>query len=322
MRYFFPLLAACIASLAAYFLLFGFLLSRPLVVDQISQFMDSKLAYADATGHPKIFVVAGSNARFSHSCAVLETRLQRPCVNMGINADTSLDWTLDMVRPRLAPGDLVYLPLEYDIYSRSRVQLMTGMDAAYRFRHDKASLTERGAEGVMRAAFMFSLPTLVQSVGEMGLKAAGVRRRFNLDTLDRQGDETGHDDNGAIPYRHVIESAPQELPDPVHLMANPGGAQAVLAHFLDWCRAHQVVAVGGLPTVFDDKPVSDAALSQLRTLYARHGAGFIVLSNRSQYPRSAFYDTGYHLRESFQHRHSEALASALEPLLPKRHWNQ
>jgi len=319
MRYFFPLLAACIGSLAAYFLLFGFLVSRPLVVDQINQFMESKLAYADAAGHPKIFLVAGSNARFSHSCAVLEAHLQRPCVNMGINADTSLDWTLDMVRPRLAPGDLVYLPLEYDVYSRSRARLMTGMDAAYRFRHDKASLMERGAEGAMRAAFMFSLPTLVQSVGEMGLKAAGVRRRFNLDTLDRQGDETGHDGKSAIPYKHVIESAPQELPDPVHLLDNPGGAQAVLARFLDWCRAHQVVAVGGLPTVFNDRPVPDAAILELQTLYSDYGGRFIVLPNRSQYPRSAFYDTGYHLRESFQHRHSEALASALEPLLPKRH---
>jgi hypothetical protein len=318
MRYFFALLAACVASLATYFLLFGFLVSRPLVVDQIRQFMDKKLAYADATGHPKIFVVAGSNARFSHSCAVLEAKLKRPCVNMGIAADVSLDWTLEMVRSRLGPGDLVYLPLEYGVYSRSRARLMTGMDAAYRFRHDKASLKERGAEGVMRAAFMFSLPTLVQSVGEMGLKAAGVRRRFNLDTLDRQGDEIGHDGDSARAYRHVIESAPQELPDPAHLLDDPDGAQAVLARFLDWCRTHQVVTVGGLPTVFDDRPVPDAALSQLRTLYANHGGRFIALPSRSQYPRDAFYDTGYHLRESFQRRHSEALASALGPLLPPR----
>ncbi len=76
------MLAACALSVIAYLLLFGFVVSRPLVVDQISQFMDRKLAYADSTGHPKIFVVAGSNARFSHSCAVLEAALHRPCVNM------------------------------------------------------------------------------------------------------------------------------------------------------------------------------------------------------------------------------------------------
>lgn len=318
MRYLLPLLAACALSLAAYFLLFGFMVSRPLVVDQIHQFMDKKLAYADATGHPKIFVVAGSNARFSHSCAVLEAQLRAPCVNMGIASDISPDWTFDMIRPRLAPGDLVYLPLEYDFYPRSRTRLMTGMDAAYRFRHDKASLLERGPEGVVRAAFMFTLPTLVQSLGEMGLNAAGVRRRYNLDTLDRQGDETGHDGASAHPYRHVIAQAPQELPDPDQLFANPDGAKAVLGRFLDWCREHRVIAVGGLPTVFDDRPVPDAAISELQGFYASHGARFIVLPNRSQYPRSAFYDTGYHLRETFQHQHSAALAPALKPLLEPR----
>ena len=318
MKYFFSLLAASCVSLLAYFLLFGFLVSRPMVIDQIHQFMDKKLTYADATAHPKIFVVAGSNARFSHSCAILEAQLRRPCVNMGIAADISLDWTLDMVRTRLAPGDLVYLPLEYDVYSRSRTQTMTGMDAAYRFRHDKASLTGQGTERLVRAAFMFSLPTLVHSLGEMGLNAAGVRRRFNLDTLDRQGDEIGHDDSKALAYRHVIETSYLILPDPAQLLDNPDGAQAGLTRFLDWCHAHHVTAVGGLPTMFDDKPVPDAVLSQLRTFYARHGGGFIVLPNRSQYPRGAFYDTADHLRESFQHRHSEALASALMPPLPPR----
>jgi hypothetical protein len=113
MRHFFSLVAACAISVLFYFLLFGFVVSRPLVIDQISDFMAKKLAYADATRHPKIFVIASSNARFSHSCAVLEAELHRPCVNMGIAGDVSLDWTFDKVQPRLAAGDLVYLPIEY-----------------------------------------------------------------------------------------------------------------------------------------------------------------------------------------------------------------
>jgi len=44
-------------------------------------------------------------------------------------------------------------------------------------------------------------------------------------------------------------------------------------------------------------------------------ARFLVLPNRSQYPRSAFYDSNYHLRESWQHRHSVLLAEKLRPLL-------
>lgn len=317
MRAFLSLLAAAALSLVLYLLVFGFVVSRPLVIDQISDFMDKKLGYAAATPHPKIFIVAGSNARFSHSCATVEKILHRPCVNMGIAADVALDWTLDKVRTQLAPGDLVYIPLEYNLYARTHEQMATGMDAAWRFRHDKASLLSRGPEGVVRAAFMFNLPVLVQSIGEMSLKAAGVQRRYNLSTLDAQGDETGHDGVKAVPYEAVIARTPAELPDPVTLMNNPDGMQSILASFIAWCRGHGVAVVGGLPTVFDDKPVPDAAIAELRDFYGRNGAGFLLLPNRSQYPRADFYDSAYHLRQSAQEKHSAALAEGLRPFLPR-----
>ena len=317
MRSFLSLLAAATISLVAYFMLFGFVLSRPLVVDQIGAFMDKKLAYAAATPHPKLFIVAGSNARFSHSCAVLEATLHRPCVNMGIAADMALDWTLDKTRAKLAPGDLVYLPIEYVLYSRSRSQIETGMDAPYRFRHDKASLVTRGPEGIARAAFMFSLPTLVHSIGEMGLKALGVERRFNVGTLDRQGDEIGHDDAKAIAYVGFVRWLPLEMPDARTVLDNPDGGQVAIAAFLDWCHAHHVVAVGGLPTVFDDHQIPDTVISTLRNFYAQHSARFIVLPNRSQYPRVDFFDSASHLRQPWQAHHSALLAQGLRPFLPR-----
>lgn len=311
------LVTAAVVSLVAYLLLFGFVVSRPLVVDQFYVFLDKKLAYAESTPHPKLFIVAGSNARFSHSCAVLEASFGRPCINMGISADVALDWILDETRAELKAGDMVYLPLEYELYPLSRTRMETGVDAAYRFRHDKASLASRGTEGTLRAAFMFSLPTLIHSIGEMGLKYVGVQRRDTVDMLNRQGDEIGHDGAKALPYRAVIRRTKQVMPDPQMLPDNPGGSQAALAAFLDWCRAHHVAAVGGLPTVFNDRPIPDAVPDTLRRFYARHGAGFLVLPNRSQYPRADFYDAAYHLRQSAQMRHSKLVAQGLHQFLLK-----
>jgi hypothetical protein len=100
-------------------------------------------------------------------------------------------------------------------------------------------------------------------------------------------------------------------------MSNPDGMQAVMGAFLEWCHAHGVVAVGGLPTVFDDQPVQDAAIAELREFYRSHGAGFLVLPSRSQYPRADFYDSAYHLRQAAQQRHSALLAQGLRPFLPR-----
>ena len=221
---------------------------------------------------------------------------------MGIAGDVALDWTLDKT-PRPAGGGRsgLYAASNMNSIPAPRAQMDTGMDAAYRFRHDKASLAARGPEGVVRAAFMFSLPTLVQSLGEMGLQGMGVQRRFNLDTLDRQGDETGHDGAKAIAYLAVIgPERRRNMPDPESDGQSgwqPGGDRGVPGLVpRPWCRRS-----GGLPTVFNDQPIPDAAIARIERLFiARHGAEFLVLPSRSQYPRADFYDSGYHLRQSAQ----------------------
>jgi len=315
MQRLFLLLLACCASVAGYGLLFGSVVSRPLVVDEVAKMLRVKLAYASETASPKIFVIAGSNARFSHSCAVIEQRLQRPCVNLGISAEVGLDWVLDASRPHMRAGDIVYVPLELGAYSSTRSEMFTGFDAAYRWRHDKLSLLSRGPEGVVRAMFMFDLPTLVDSLVEMALAADGFRRRVGVATLNAQGDEIGHTDEAAKVYEGFLRTLVYEYPEPDHLLDDPDGEQTALVAFLDWCRTNGVTAVGGLPTTVDDKKHSDLLVETLRGFYAKNGAEFIALPNRSQYPRQMFFDTPMHLRQSAQMAHSELVADALRPFV-------
>ena len=318
MRRLLALLFACCASLLLYFCIFGALVARPLVVDEIGQLMDYKLAYARQAHDPKIFVIAGSNARYSHSCAVIEVQLGRPCINVGIAAGIGLDWVFDNFRPYMRPGDVVYLPLEYDQYSVARASMLTGGDAPYRFRRDKLGLLARGPDGLIRAAFSFDLPVLINSLGEMALQTAGVRRRVGVHTLDKQGDEVGHTDEEAKRYEPFIQALPAVYPNSRTLLDNPEGQQSTIAAFLEWCKANGVIAVGGLPTVFDDQRIADSSVNLLRDFYARHKAGFVELPNRSQYPRGEFFDTHYHLRERAQIAHSEMVAEALVPFLRPR----
>ncbi len=177
------------------------------------------------------------------------------------------------------PGDLVYMPVEYDLYSRPRERFLTGMDAAYRFRHDKASLLERGPEGMVRAALSCSACRHSGAIaqGRDGLARAPACAAASMSTpwTARATRLTGHDGAkaGCVPCRHPIRQEAAILPDTPNLLSNPDGSQAAIADFLDWCRTHKVAVIGGLPTVFDDKPVPDAAIARLETFYAdRHGA--------------------------------------------------
>ena len=308
------LLIACLASLAGYFLLFGFVVSRPLVVNTNGEMFDAKIAYVAGARSPKMAIIAGSNGRFSHSCAVMEKRFGRPCANLSVSADVGLDWITDQARRYLGRGDIVYLPLEYSFYSKSRQTIYTGSDAAYRFRYDKSGLLGRGAEGAVRAMFMFDVGTLVQSVGEMGLHAAGIHRRAGAADINVQGDEIHHGDLEAAPYADLVRHMSYGPVVQSGLMDNPDGAQAILVDFLEWCHANGVIAVGGLPTSFDDVPVPDSVVATLSAFYHSHGAQFVALPNRSLYPRADFFDTPEHLRDGVQIAHTKKVAAALDPI--------
>jgi hypothetical protein len=85
--------------------------------------------------------------------------------------------------------------------------------------------------------------------------------------------------------------------------------------FIRWAERHEVRVVGGLPTGFADAPMPAATMQAIRALYEQNGAAFLLLPNRSLYPRTAFFDTAEHLNETWQIVHSATVAEALAELL-------
>ena len=70
-----------------------------------------------------------------------------------------------------------------------------------------------------------------------------------------------------------------------------------------------------MPTTLDDESVPDEFIGRMCAWYKSHGHGFMVLENKSQYPRSSFYDTAYHLSEEHQIYHSRLVADRLREIL-------
>jgi len=314
---------ASLAGLALYVIVFGFLVDRPMTLKPVADLVEFKRQRAAATPTPKIAILAGSNARMSHACSVIQTQLGRPCVNLGTTAGLGLDYMFGSFKDELKPGDVVYMPLEYPQYGRDRPDLRTGPDAAILFRHDKAALWERGLGGILYATFIFDVPILIRSLGEMGMAAIGIRRPFDaLDepdarqgekALDQFGDSIGHTAKRARLYREVISSWKWSAPD-LETVSSPAARRDV-ADFLKWACDHGILVIGGLPTTFDDAPIPNEVVASLRQLYTSNGQAFLVLPNRSQYRRSDFYDSQFHLNREAQLAHSKLLAAGLKPIM-------
>jgi hypothetical protein len=107
----FPIVIA--AGALAYLLLFMFVVHRPLTIDEFGSYATRKREILATTPAPRILIFAGSNGRFSHSCAQITADTGVACVNLSNSASINLKYQLDNYVDLLRPGDVIYLPLEY-----------------------------------------------------------------------------------------------------------------------------------------------------------------------------------------------------------------
>lgn len=308
------LAGACVASLAVYVFIGGFVVDKPVSFGSIEPMFQKKLAYGSSLPSPKLIIIAGSNARTSHRCADLEQLLQLPCVNGGNTAGLGLSYVFERFDPIIKSGDVVYLPLEYQQYLTSKAEALTGPDAAILLRHDKTALARRGPEAVMRAAFMIDTSYIVDGLTEMALHAAGLKARFDAKSFDAQGDEIGLTHERGRQYANFIANSRWKPPTATAFW-DAHGAKEIIAEFVRRCRQKGARVIGGLPVSFDDVALPDDLVDSIRKYYESQGAEFLVLPGESRYPRDHFYDSPFHLDEEMTIQHTRILADGLRPLL-------
>ena len=303
-----PLLRACILSLLLYALVFGFILDRPLAYGFLQEQIEAKLARGASVSSPKLVILAGSNAPYSHSCETIEPIIGRPCVNAGVAVGIGLDYLFARWKPLLHPGDIVYLPMEEAQYTRSRAANAVGPDAAIMFRSDWHTLGEIPVYRWLGALFSFDLRFAVMALVEHALLLDGFHdpRADVTGTTNAWGDHEGHtadrgDPSGAAARPAHAKAASIEF----------GYGTHVISAFVRWANAHQVEVIGGWSTEPDDDPMPPSTRTAIRAVYAQNGAAFLELPNHSLYPRSAFFDSPDHLNEQWQQIHSVMLAELL-----------
>lgn len=305
------LLCAMVASLLLYAMLFGAVLDRPLELGFLRQQLDARLVRAATIHQPKLVILAGSNGPYSHRCELIEAMLGLPCVNGGVAVGIGLDYLFARWRNELHAGDVVYLPMEQAQYTTGRFATALGPDAAIMFRHDWRTLAELPPDRWAAALFAFDLRGALMSGIEMALVAGGFHDPRSAATggSNAWGDHIGHTAALGAASQNVI--AAMAVPAASATAIRDGYGARLIGAFVTWARRHGVRVIGGLPTELDEEPLPEATQSAMASVYLDHGGEFLVLPNRSRYPRSAFFDTPSHLNEAAQIAHSMLLAHAL-----------
>jgi hypothetical protein len=309
------LVGAALTSLLLYGVLFGAVLDRPLELGFLAGEVGAKLARAATIDGPKLVILAGSNAPYSHRCQVIEAMLELPCVNGGVAVGIGLDYLFMRWRNELHPGDIVYLPMEQQEYAIGRPATELGPDAAIMFRHDWTTLAALPPRRWLAAFFAFDLRAGLMSLIEMGLVAAHFHdpRAAAEGTNNAWGDHVGHSvARGAGSQGSIAAMVAQPVSAST---VRDGYGASLIGSFVAWAHSHGVRAIGGLPTEVNTIPLPEGTRAAIASVYLAPGGEFLTLPNHSRYPIADFFDTPLHLNEPCQIAHSILLARALAPLL-------
>lgn len=274
--------------------------------------IETKQAHFEASPPPRLIILAGSNARVSHSAKTMESILGIPVTNGGLSADTSIALTIEVFEPLLKTGDFVYLPLEYHSYLVD--DRASKVDYLYLYSYNRSALLGLQPRSMLQASFSFDLAYLGSALGEMFLHSTNLVRA-QRGNINAYGDQFGHDKDAAEAHRNrILELEPFSVPDPAQIAARPETIRFLEA-FLSRCHANGITVIGGLPTTFSDNQIGPELVESIQMIYLNQNHHFLQLSNKSQYPRASFYDSQYHLIDEVAREHSRELAYALKQFL-------
>lgn len=301
----------CISSVFLYLGIFS-QLKFPYSIGIYERMLNVKTTHFEQSPSPRLLIIAGSNARVSHNARVMQKELGIPVTNGGLSAAVSTAFLIESYQHYLKRGDICYLPLEYEpllLYNRSH-----HADFKFTLAYERKRMKHYDFWENFQTLFACDLGDVFISFAERAA-VDKLNTTSDREDIDELGDNAVYDDGKMKRFRNGLASMDTPvIPTLRSLNDNPEMVER-LKEFLDWCSENGVLAIGGLPTVFEDVEIDPDLIAKFKSIYESKGHAFIVLENMSRYPRDRFYDSSYHLALDSAVEHSRMVVSAIKPLI-------
>jgi hypothetical protein len=258
---------------------------------------------------PSVLYISGSSGFYGVRCGLLGKAVGRPARNLGLHAGLGSRYLLDRAISLAAPGDLIVVGLEWEIYRGPRFgefacdYLMSRRPEYVRnltpLEYSQLILSA-GPARVLTGLFRTIAPaagTCDDSTKQLAVNDYGDRVLSEAELAQHPEQQSGH--AGILPRWQL---PPTDIEGDVARfarLAEQKGAR-IVAVFPPMC-------VEGRP----DTAVAEAASNGLRALWGRHGIQVLGTIEEAWYRPDQAFDTAYHLREPAAIIHTQRLAEDL-----------
>ncbi|MCP5516179.1 MAG: hypothetical protein H7A45_02850 [Verrucomicrobiales bacterium] len=262
---------------------------------------------------PRVLLVGGSNVPFGFQSARIEDALGLAVVNLGLVGGLGIGFMLDEVRDAVAPGDVVVLSFEYELFnggSDAAVQRQVVQFRPANLRHLPVArwpgFLDRDALPLIGGAFRAALG--LDRGGDASATDGGAHAGFNA-----WGDYVGH-------WGRPRPAGDGPRGSRGTAVTLTGRVREQLARFAQYCRergARCALTFPPHPTAVLEAR-RDEVTRVVEALRAIPGLAVLDGPFDQAYPEALFYDTGYHLVEAGSAQRTDKLIAALRPLIAGR----
>lgn len=283
-------------------------------IDEIYQI---KSSIANSIKTPKLVVVSGSNSHFGISCKMIFTETGVPCVNGATHAGLGIDYILKRSRLLLQPGDLVLLPLEYELYQDYGIPNYVNID--YILSRDPKYLLSVDLVSKLRFLLGISFGRLQQGIVGKLKPPQPLTIGYQSKTLNQYGDETinRQADMTDQEYQTLNNSKPIKI----ELEITSNHAAKEIENFIEWCHKNDIKVKATWPNTlwFDvyKEPVKQKFFRKIEKIYANAKVSMLGKPEKFMYDKSMFFDTSYHLNDRGVRYRTKQLIELLRPDLEK-----
>lgn len=275
-----------------------------------------KLNYANSISAPKLVILSGSNALYGVSCQSIQEETHVPCINAGTNAGLGINYILNRGHFFVKPGDVVLLPLEYELYQDTGIPNNVLID--YVLARDPKYLLSTDWVNKFQFIARVSFARLNQGIFAKLRPPNSSSSGYQSNTLNQYGDETNNQEtNRSIEqFHYVIEAEPVEVKKPLNLEYG----LSELSNFIGWCIQNNVRVLATWPNtvwfdVYQERKYQEL-FQQLRNFYKSFEVPILGQPKDFMYEPSMFFDSIYHLNERGTRRRTEHLINLLQTYLP------
>jgi hypothetical protein len=254
----------------------------------VHEALTKKAQIASETRQPQILVAAGSNALFGASAKTISEWYGIPATNIAVHAGLGRSYILSYAQRLMKPGDLVVLPLEYELYEREHFETALYYQA---LAHDRAYYASLDPMDKLRLLANIRIGDWLHFARNRVAPDRKIEKGYQARTLNERGDETNNAKHTVAPelreklQRYTMrrfEIAPDAIADlkAFDQLAQSRGARVALA-FPNFLSAS-----------FDETTRAQAMAVQQAAWKA--GLMFIGKPDERLFDLEDAYDTAYH----------------------------